>query len=166
MVLLPEDKWSRAAGSTGFITLGCGTDNRGNTFLLDGLLTTKFPLGVVLMELSHQMRRRNAVLQASWIPRLQNEEADALTNADFRHFSPKNRMPVELADLKFGVLDELMCSGIEYHDEVSALREKQRQLRIAAPGTDAGDQQPARAGWPARKRRKRAGATLKDREPW
>ena len=166
MVLLPEGEWSRASGSTGFITLGCGTDNRGNTFLLDGLLTTKFPLGVVWMELSHQMRKRNAVLRASWIPRLQNEEADALTNSDFRHFAPEKRIPVELADLNFGVLNELMSSGLEYHDEVTALRERQRQLRTSTPGVEEDVPQPARAGWPARKRRKRAGTTLRDREPW
>ena len=47
MVLLPEDSWKRSSGATGYVTLGCGTDNSGNTFLLDGLLTTKFPLGVI-----------------------------------------------------------------------------------------------------------------------
>ena len=105
MVLLPEESWRGARDTAGYITLGCGTDNRGNTFLLDGLHTTKFPLGVVLMELAHQMRRRNAVLRASWLPRLQNEEADALTNSDFRHFNPELRIAVALPGPTFGILN-------------------------------------------------------------
>ena len=133
---------------------------------MDGLLTTKFPLGVVLMELAHQMRKRNAVLRASWLPRLQNEEADALTNADFRHFSPGLRVAVTLQDLKFGILDEFMSTGLAYHDEVTALREKQRLLRESTPSGAGDTQRPARAGWPASKKRKRAGDTLRDREPW
>ena len=118
------------------------------------------------MELSHQMRKRNAVLRATWLPRLQNEEADALTNADYRHFSAERRIPVSLDKLKFGVLNELMEAGVTYHDEVSALRERQRLQREATSLVKEADPQPARAGWPAQKRRKRAGATLRDREPW
>ena len=166
MVLLPEKQWSREQDTAGYITLGCGTDNRGITFLLDGLLTTKFPLGEILMEFAHQMRRRNAVLRASWLPRLQHEEADALTNMDFRHFCPERRIAVALPDLKFGVLDEFMKTGLAYHDEVTALRDKQRLLRESAPSGAVDTQRPARAGWPASRKRKRAGDTLRDREPW
>ena len=55
------------------VSLSCGTDSQGNTYLLDKMMTTKFPLGVVLTELAHQMRRRRAFLIARWLPRLQNE---------------------------------------------------------------------------------------------
>ena len=48
----------------GLITLSCGTDNQSNSYLLDKMLTTKYPLGVILMELAHQMRRRRLVLRA------------------------------------------------------------------------------------------------------
>ena len=68
--------------SPGSISLTCGTDNQGNMYLMDKLLTTKHPFGVVLMELSTQLGRRGATLRADRIPRLQNEEADALTDAD------------------------------------------------------------------------------------
>ena len=50
---------------------------------MDKMTTTKFPLGAILMELAHQLSNRRAVLRAQWLPRLQNEEADALTNSDF-----------------------------------------------------------------------------------
>ena len=84
MVLMPEI--SAEQESLGSVSLTCGTDNQGNTYLLDKLLTTKYPLGVVLMELATQLGRRAVTLRADWLPRLQNEEADALTNMDFRHF--------------------------------------------------------------------------------
>ena len=107
------------------------------------------------MELSHQMRRRNAVLRAAWLPRLQNEEADALTNGDYRHFDRGKRIPVSLADLRFGVLDSPMEEGLAYLDEVSALRAKESEARAAA----------ATAKQDKARKRKRAGETLRDREP-
>ena len=112
------------------------------------------------------MRRRNAVLRATWLSRLQNEEADALTNSDFRHFDPRLRVAVSLPDLKFGILNEFMATGLAYHDEVTAIREKQRSLREAAPTRAVAPERPARAGWPASRKRKRVGDTLRDREPW
>ena len=60
MVLLPtEDLKSEVLGS---VSLTCGTDNQGNSCLLDKLLTTKYPLGMVLMEVACQLGLRNASL--------------------------------------------------------------------------------------------------------
>ena len=89
----------------GLATLSCGTDNQGNSYLLDKLMTTKYPLGIVLIELACQLGLRRACLHARWIPRLQNEEADALTDGEFDHFDHKLRIPVELDKLKFLVMD-------------------------------------------------------------
>ena len=47
-------------------------------------------------------------MRANWVPRLENEEADALTNWDFRHFDPARRLDVDLQKLEFGVLNELL----------------------------------------------------------
>ena len=92
MVLLPESEWSRSSDSTGLLTIGCATDNQGNSFLMDKLLTTKFPLGLILIELSYQLARRRMALRAEWVPRLQNEEADALTNGEYHAFDPDRRV--------------------------------------------------------------------------
>ena len=121
MVLLPLEDF-RKEGSLGTLTLSCGTDNLGNTFLLDKLLTTKYPLGVVLMEVAFQCRIRGATFRANWVPRLQNEEADALTNLEFRHFSPENRIHVELETLSFGVLDRLFQVGDDYIEQLAELK--------------------------------------------
>ena len=40
----------------------CGTDNQGNMLLLDELLMSKYPTGVVLVELSCQLGLRRAEL--------------------------------------------------------------------------------------------------------
>ena len=69
MVLLPPGDMRKVVGSRGLITVGCGTDNRGNSFLVDRLLTIKYPLGVILVELCHQLNLRGAALRAQWIPR-------------------------------------------------------------------------------------------------
>ena len=78
MVLVPE-ALSRAE-ATGTVTLTCGTDNQGNSYLLDKPLMTKYPLGVIPKKVACRASRRRASLRARWIPRMENEEADALTN--------------------------------------------------------------------------------------
>ena len=152
MVLMPEV--GPPGDSMGSISLTCGTDNQGNMFLMDKLLTTKYPLGVVLMELSTQLGRRGASLRADWIPRLQNEEADALTNSDFRHFHSAKRIPVNLAELKFNVLNMLFESGDDYLTE---LAEQKSKTPTAASSSTSG---------PAKKKRKKKGDSLRDRDPW
>ena len=76
------------------------------------------------MELSTQLGRRGATLRADWIPRLQNEEADALTNSDFRHFDSAKRIPVDLSGLKFNVLNHLFDNGDAYLKELETLKSK------------------------------------------
>ena len=142
-----------SANAVGMITMTCGTDNQGNGYLLDSVLTTKYPLGLILIELSHQLRLGNAALQARWIPRLQNEEADALTNWDFRHFDKKLRIVVpdeDLNSLDFGILPRLLATGEAYLAELSVAKEQAKA--------------ESAAGWTYRK--KRAGDALKDRQPW
>ena len=64
----------------GTLTFTYTTDKRSNTYLLDRMMTTKYPLGVVLMELAAQTRLRGKILGGFWLPRLQSEEADALSD--------------------------------------------------------------------------------------
>ena len=121
----------------------CGTDNQGNSYLLDKLLTTKYPLGIVLMELAVQLGKRGATLRADWIPRLENEEADALTNWDFRHFDPKKRVEVDMGKLNFTVLNDLLESGEEYVAEVTAMKAKELASRAeSGPARKSGFKGP------------------------
>ena len=124
MTLAPEGEDRGEAAAT--LSLSCGTDNRGNSYLLDRMLTTKYPLGVILMELAHQMRRRRLVLRAHWLPRDQNEEADALTNFDYSHFDMGKRIEVDLDKLDFKVLPDLFACGESFHAELKSKREEEK----------------------------------------
>ena len=150
MVLLPETPAS--ASANGLISFTCGTDNQGNMFLLDKLLTTKYPLGVILMEISCQLGRRQAAMRANWIPRLQNEESDALTNSDFRHFSEEKRVHVDLDDLPFVVLRQLFDVGEAYVAEREALKTAERERKMSK-------------GFSGEKAKKKS-ETLRAKRPW
>ena len=119
---------------------------------MDKLLTTKYPLGVVLMELASQLGRRAATLRADWIPRLQNEEADALTNWEFRHFDSAKRIDVDLDKLNFYVLRDLFAAGDSYLSEVERLKALGKQERSTAPALKV--------------RKVAKGQTLRERDPW
>ena len=93
------------------------------------------------------------VLRAHWLPRLENEEADALTNFEFRHFDPKKRIEVQLADLKFAVLDDLFREGEAYVEELEKAKAQQRSVRLAE-------------AQPVAKKRKAAGESLRERDKW
>ena len=149
MVLLPIKDFQRAGGSTGLVTIGCGTDNQGNSYLVDRLMTTKYPLGVILIELCHQVSLRNAALRARWLPRDQNEEADSLTNSDFRHFDLARRIDVDIEKLEFGVLTELLAKGEDYIEEVQRLKTVYKST--------------PESGF---RKRKIKGEGLKDKDPW
>ena len=112
-------------------------------------MTTKYPLGVILMELSCQLGLRRACLHARWIPRLQNMEADAITNGDFQHFDPMLRIPVSLDQLQFRVLNELFEEGETYVAELECLKRRRRRSGCArSPRTPRGElSRGLRARW-------------------
>ena len=96
--------------------------NKGNSHLIDKLMTNKYPLGVVLIELAEQMDKADIALALDWAPRDQNAEADALTNGDFHDFSSDKRIVFEFGDLHFIVLNKLMATMAELSAEVAAAK--------------------------------------------
>ena len=92
-------------------------------------MTTRYPLGVILMQLAHEMRKRRMLLRARWVPRLQNQEADDLTNDEFRHFDLAKRIPVDLKDLGFQIMTDLFGVGDAY---VEALDKERAELKANA----------------------------------
>ena len=81
------------------------------------------------MEISCQLGRRQAAMRANWIPRLQNEESDALTNSDFYHFPEDKRIPVDLDTLPFIVLRELFDVGEAYVEERAELKAAEKKRK-------------------------------------
>ena len=121
--------------------------------MLDRMITTKYPLGVVLMKLAAQFHLRGIALRAKWLPRLQNEEADAVSNFDFSWFDAGKRIEVDFSSLNFCLLNDLFAAGDEYIAELE-------QIEAAELARAKASRAP-----PASKRR-RKGLSLEDTDPW
>ena len=115
-VLAFSDRWPSSAA--GRVKLAGTTDNLGNSWILSRLMFTKFPMLLVLGELAVQLRDRNLQLHLEWAPRLQNEEADALTNGDFSAFRNENRVSIDPATLSFNILPQLERVSEELHSDI------------------------------------------------
>ena len=152
MLFLPE----RPLREAGRLLMSGGTDNEGNGYLLDRLMTAKYPLCCVLMELAAALEDRGARLRLEWVPRERNEPADALSNLEFGQFDPRLRIPVNLAKLPFRVLPELLAAGKDLFEEIAAVKEEREQHLWRKRSSNNG-RAPAKE-----ERRKR----LKERDPW
>ena len=102
------------------------------------------------MELAAQSHVRGMSLRAHWIPRLQNEEADALSNFSFDGFDAAKRINVDLDTLNFMVLNELFQEGDGYITDLEKIKASEKSKPHAAE----------------RGKRKRRGSALKDTAPW
>ena len=113
------------------------------------LQTTKFPLCCLVMELAEQMRARQARLEVKWAPREVNEEADALTNEDFGGFATEHRVRVDLGNMGWKVLPDMLEAGKFYYQDL-------REVREAVARTPGGK----------RGRRRTTAESLRVRDPW
>ena len=103
-IAFAEDAKRRYSG----VTFSGTTDNKGNSHVTARLMTSKFPWCVVLMELSARMSRQSKALDLRWLPREQNTEADNLSNMSVHQFDPARRIRVDLENMDFILLRELM----------------------------------------------------------
>ena len=87
------------------------TDNQGNPFIMNKLMTTRFPVNVILMEAASLMESRSQWLDLTWTGRENNVEADQLTNEDFSSFDAKNRIEVQVTPERFPVLFKMLGKG-------------------------------------------------------
>ena len=65
-------------------------------------------------------------MKLDWLPRLQNREADALTNGDFSGFDPKLRVDIRPEYLLQAQFQDLLAKGSELYREVKELRAKRK----------------------------------------
>ena len=99
------------------------------------------------MEVAHQCRRKGLSLRADCVPRLEKQEADDLTNMEFKSFTEANRLDVRLENLIFGVLNDLFTVGDGYIKGLDMLK---AQRALTTEG----------------KKWEIAGEGLRKREPW
>ena len=117
-IMVFGSRWSAGLLAAGVVT--GSTDNQGNTYAVAKLLSTKWPLTTLLVELSEQLRSRELCLHLLWRKRELNCEADQLTNSDFSSFDAALEVKVDTAALPWLVLDELMeSSRLLYQDIVN-----------------------------------------------
>ena len=90
------------------------------------MLSTKFPLAVLLIELSEQLRAKDSILNLVWVPRGENQEADDLTNEDFSKFSLDMRVSVNPAEIRWIVLPEVMKSSQDLYSDIVRLKKQKR----------------------------------------
>ena len=165
------------------------TDNRGNAQALLKMMTTKFPLSAVLMELACWVPEISGGegLSLLWVPRLQNVEADALSNEHFDGFKPSNRVRVDLKEIPWKVLPKMIAYGADLLAKSEAAKEKSSAEASSASAatpvarsTAVAEVEPRTAGRVAAaaaaggtrvkrarlQRQQKAGPTLRETDPW
>ena len=95
-----------------------GTDNRSIDFLSRKNSTTRWPLTLVNMQLSHCLRA-GVRISLAWRPRDQNTLADDLTNSRFGDVDLNKRIDVALSDLDLSLLLDLWEARHEFLDRDS-----------------------------------------------
>ena len=120
--------------SQGTLCLGGVTDNLGNSFALARMMTSKFPSVVILTEFALQLRARSAELSLQWVPRDQNEEADALTNDEFGAFDPARRLDINIGELEWMILPAMLKVSEEIYQDLKG-RRKRRKSSLAVSQT-------------------------------
>eukprot|EP00438_Fugacium_kawagutii_P031077 Skav204619 [mRNA] locus=scaffold1712:188018:190024:- [translate_table: standard] len=110
------------------------TDNRGNDFILKRGLTTKFPITLMVIEVSEMLRKKNAHASLTWVRREDNQAADDLTNEVFDKFREENRRVVRNEDVEWLVMDKLMKDSADLYEKIRELKETDKRKRVAPTG--------------------------------
>ena len=149
------------------LKIGGSTDNGGNPHVLTRLMTSKFPLVVILAELAAEMKANNWKLGLEWIPRGQNEEADDLTNWEFGRFSAENRVEVDLQKVSWRLLERFMKEATDLYGAVVALKKRKKGNKEAEGKGGRGRRRSSACATPGSNRRRgtqRTSAQLRGRE--
>ena len=133
------EEWPKDAD--GVVAVSGMTDNVGNPSVLSKLMTSKFPLLVVLAELSAQLHGRGLDMNLEWIPREQNSEADALSNLRFEGFRGERRVELDVEKLEWKILPEMMVAAEGLYGEIKV--HKRRNLdQVREPGKKLKERDP------------------------
>jgi len=101
-------------------SIPAGTDNRANEFLTVKRSTTKWPLMIINMQLSHVLACSALTLNLQWRPREENTLADALTNEDDSAFHSTLRVNVLFDDIPMAIVNELWQTKLEFDHRKSS----------------------------------------------
>ncbi len=130
-------------GTRGAVALKGFTDNQGNAYALSKLVSGRFPLCLIVMELAVVLEEADLQLELAWTPREFNQEADDLSNGLTEAFDPARRVDIDAADAGWHILGEWMDLGLRFFEENARAQPLPRR--------------------PARRRREER---LRHRDPW
>ena len=113
------------------VQVPASTDNRGNGYVVNKLMTTRFPLYAIVMELAARAELRKVRMEGEWTPRERNQEADDLSNLRASNFDPSKEVKMELEGQSWLVLPALLQSGQKFQEqkelEIRQRKEKERR---------------------------------------
>ncbi len=113
------------------------------------------------MEVAIECFKQDLELYVARVPRDQDQEADRLANGNFSDVSSTNRIQLDINEMRFGVLRELIAEG-----EVLYLDIEARKKRAARHNANANShEQPTTTGRPGKRKRLKA-TRLKSTHPW
>jgi hypothetical protein len=81
-------------------------------------MSTKFPLTVLVMELSESLRLGNCCLTLDWLRRDKNQLADDLSNMKFDSFDLNQRVLWKPFEQSWHVLSDFLVHANEFHEEM------------------------------------------------
>ena len=78
------------------------------------MMSTNYPVTLLVMELSQTLRSRSCELNLHWIPREKNQLADDLTNEKFDSFPMDHRKHFVGGGTKWIILEEMIYKSKEF----------------------------------------------------
>ena len=94
------------------------------------MMSTKWPLTVLILELVEEMRAQGLVLNL-WVPRESNKEADSLSNLDASGFDASREIKLDQPALRWRVLGDLLTASEDLYKQI--VREKDLAWARARP---------------------------------
>ena len=95
-----------------------GTDNQRNSYAISKCMSTKYPLTLLVMEISETLRTRDCELHLQWVWQDKNQLADDLTNGVHASFKPESRLRWSGDRCPWIVLQRFLEHARAYHEEL------------------------------------------------
>ena len=92
-------------------------------------MSTKYPLTLLVMELSEMLKKHGISATLTWVRRDENQAADDLTNEVFEKFSPERRVRLRSRDIHWLVLDKPMEESSILYKEITGMKEAKRSSK-------------------------------------
>jgi len=103
------------------------TDNKGNMFALRRGMSTKYPLTILLMELSEVLRKSDCNLDLTWVKRDENQDADDLSNMEFKNFDMSRRVDINGKELEWMVFKQMDEASRKLYEKLNEETSKGRK---------------------------------------